>query len=466
MVNGSLFLKQGRLETVFYCMVAFALLGPSLGIPITEDFNFTFFRCAFLLLALGMIWRWVTQKGLDTSYLQPIQWHAAFFALWFLYGIFSITWAVSVGAAIRYLIFLAMMLLLTLSIPYFLTSEDKFWRIQRLLLGVYGFIVYFAVFESITWIHLPSSRVAHSAYPSDTITSVFTNQNDLATCITLALPFLVAALFMLPLKRNIKWFLYGTAVFSIYVLIGTGSRINTVLVIPAIALLFIGLTPFVIEREKITKRNVMIAIAATLTGVLLAILMSATLIQVKKSVYDPRTKILSSIDAISDLKTGAMAKDTNDKKVVRGKTGESVTVRYHLLINGMKFLKQSHYMGVGAGNIEPLMEKAPKVNKKNIHNWWAEVLVNFGVIVFIFYMALYVWLLWRLWNLARLKTSPHVTPITRWAAFSCLIALVGYFGGGVAPSTAIHYTPMWITYGMALAVLIIGEMQKGKVANH
>ncbi|WP_168188745.1 O-antigen ligase family protein [Thermoflavimicrobium daqui] len=461
-MNLSLFLRQERLETIFYCMVAFALLGPTLGVPVTEDFNLTFFRFAFILLSGGLLWRITIHKDFKAFYMYPIRWYTAFFVFWFLYGLCSITWAVNMGAAVHYLIFLVMMLSLTLSIPYFVTSEEKYWKISRILLGVFAFIVYFAVFEGITGVHLPSSGVFAKSYPSNTITSVFTNQNDLATCITLALPFLIAALLILSLTKKVKWFLYITIVFSLFTLIATGSRVNTALVLPILVILFAVLIPFVIERAKLTKKNVFKTITAAIIAVLLAICMSSLLIHVQKSVHDPRAKILSSWKAIQDIKPAMEAAKNKDKKVVRGETGESITVRLNLLLNGLKFLQKSHFMGVGAGNIEPLMKGAPRVNKVNMHNWWAEVLVNFGVIIFILYISLYIWLCWRLWKLAWLKSSPYISPLIRWGAISSLIAMIGFVGGGVAPSTAIHYTPMWVVYGIALAVIILGETQQKK----
>jgi hypothetical protein len=229
-----------------------------------------------------------------------------------------------------------------------------------------------------------------------------------------------------------------------------------------LVILFAVLIPFVIERAKLTKKNVFKTITAAIIAVLLAICMSSLLIHVQKSVHDPRAKILSSWKAIQDIKPAMEAAKNKDKKVVRGETGESITVRLNLLLNGLKFLQKSHFMGVGAGNIEPLMKGAPRVNKVNMHNWWAEVLVNFGVIIFILYISLYIWLCWRLWKLAWLKSSPYISPLIRWGAISSLIAMIGFVGGGVAPSTAIHYTPMWVVYGIALAVIILGETQQKK----
>jgi teichuronic acid biosynthesis protein TuaE len=464
-VNNLLFLRRERMELLFYWVVAFALLGPTLGIQLTAGFNLTFFRVAFILLVACVLINFTMRKKLEASYMYPIRWYAAFFAFWFVYGAISVTWAVSVGAATRYLIFLATMLALTLLIPYFITTEEKFWKTSRVLFGIYAAIVYFAVFESVTWIHLPSSRAFDAKYPTGTVTSVFTNQNDLATCITLALPFLITALFMLNLEKKYKWWIYWTVVFSGYILIATGSRINTVVVVPTIMVLLTVMVPMVIERKKITKKNIITGIAALLVGVLIAVGLSSILLGERKAGNDPRAKILSSMGIISDFKKGVEAAHSEEKEVVQGETGQSVTVRLNLLINGMHFLAKSHFMGVGAGNIEPLMENAPRVNKVNMHNWWAEILVNFGVIIFVLYMSLYVWMCWRLLKLARLKTSPQVSPLIRWGATASLITLIGYLGGGVAPSTAIHYTPMWIAYGSSLAVIIVGEMQKKKASS-
>ena len=175
-----------------------------------------------------------------------------------------------------------------------------------------------------------------------------------------------------------------------------------------------------------------------------------------------KEKLNTTFGIFSDLNKGSWNVEEGGDKVIDGETGKSVTVRKYLLLNGLKFLAKSHYMGVGAGNIEPLMEGAPKVNKVNMHNWWAEVLVNFGVIIFVLYMALYFLIIWRLGKLALLKTSPHISPVIRWGATSCLAAMIGYFIGGIAPSTAIHFTPMWICYGLSLAVIVLGETQKKK----
>lgn len=456
MVNELLLPRQKRLDTLFYLTIVFALLGPTLGIPITEGFKLTFFRVVFVLLIGGLVLKFALQKRLEASYMYPVRWYAAFFAFWFIYAVLSLTWVVSIGHAVKYIVFLGMMLLLTLSLPYFLTSEEKFWKTQRVLLGVFAAIIFFGVFESITLLHLPSSR--GFGFDSAIVTSVFNNQNDLATCITLALPFLITALYMLDIRSKHKWFVYFVAVFSVYVLLATGSRSNTFFAFPLLTVILVLLLPFVVERKKITKKNLMIALGAIVLGAIIVQSMSLAFLS-PEARQRAKDKLNTTFGIFSDLNKGSWDVEEGGDKVIDGETGKSVTVRKYLLLNGLRFLAKSHYMGVGAGNIEPLMEGAPKVDKVNMHNWWAEVLVNFGVIIFVIYMALYIWMLWRLLKLALLKTSPNVSSVIRWGAVSCLAAMIGYSIGGIAPSTAIHFTPMWICYGLSLAVVILGEAQ-------
>lgn len=460
MVSDLLLPRQKRLEQLFYLMIAFALLGPTLGFPITENFNLTFFRIAFILLAGGIIIRLAMQKSLETSYMYPVRWYAFFFLFWFIYGMISLTWAASLGAGIKYMVFLSMMMLLALSLPFFIHTENHFWKTGRLLFWVFAAIVFFGVFESITLIHLPVSRAYGKL--SASVTSVFTNQNDLATCITIALPFVITALYMLSLSKKHKLFIYLTGVMALYVLLATGSRSNTFFALPLASMVLIVGLPFVVERRKLTKKNIGKALIAIIVALIIVNMMSLVFLS-PEAREQAKTKLSSTFGFILDIQKGSWTVDDGETEVVEGETGQSATVRKYLILNGLKFLQESHFMGVGAGNVEVHMEGAPKVNKVNMHNWWAEVLVNFGVIIFVLYIALYGWMLWRLWKLASLKISPNISPVIRWGAISSLAALTGYFIGGMAPSTAIHFTPMWILYGIGLAVIALGEREKEKV---
>jgi O-antigen ligase len=107
-------------------------------------------------------------------------------------------------------------------------------------------------------------------------------------------------------------------------------------------------------------------------------------------------------------------------------------------------------LGVGPGNAEFHLQQIVGLEEApNLHNWWLEVLVNGGALVFAGYLAFYAALLCGLFRVAR-DTRDGLIALT---ASSLLAALVGYVLGSLSPSSAIHFTPMWIHFGLGLAVI-------------
>lgn len=77
---------------------------------------------------------------------------------------------------------------------------------------------------------------------------------------------------------------------------------------------------------------------------------------------------------------------------VSGSDGSDRT-RLNLLENGLSILINYAFMGAGLGQIEGNMVGHGLANTEgitNIHNWWAEVLVSSGVIIFIYYVKMYI----------------------------------------------------------------------------
>ncbi|WP_165875790.1 O-antigen ligase family protein [Hazenella coriacea] len=397
------------------------------------------------------------QKQWDGSYLKPVYGYLTFFLCWLLYGIGSLTWSISLFHGVRYLFLLGTMLLFTSFFPLLIHRERVLWRTFKVLLWTFFVVVLWGGIESITLIHLPSSR----AFGTDaaTVTSVFTNQNDLATCITLALPFLITSLWMVQMNRLTKGFVYMVVVMALYVLIATGSRSNTLFALPLSLAVLIACLPFAVPKDQLTLKNISKGMIAAIVAGLIVSTMSA-LFLTEEARQTAKTKLGSTFNLFSDIQKGTWDVEEGEEGIIRGETGESGTVRKYLILNGLQFLQQSHYLGVGPGNIEPLMKDAPKVNKVNMHNWWIEILVNFGVIIFFFYMALYVLLLWKCWKIMRLRELQPRNPRIRWSAYSVLASMIGYFFGAIAPSTAIHFTPMWVVYGLGLSVLLLGKIDE------
>ncbi len=73
--------------------------------------------------------------------------------------------------------------------------------------------------------------------------------------------------------------------------------------------------------------------------------------------------------------------------------GGSDEIRMNLIKNGMIYLFNTGFMGVGLGNIEYYMKSFPvhyTEGIENMHNWWLEILVSSGVLFFISYIIIYL----------------------------------------------------------------------------
>ena len=81
-------------------------------------------------------------------------------------------------------------------------------------------------------------------------------------------------------------------------------------------------------------------------------------------------------------------------------------IRVNLIRNGLFFLGTTFLLGVGAGNIEVWMNQfniLPVSTITNIHNWWFEILVGYGLIIFILYIIIYFYQIYELRKISYLK---------------------------------------------------------------
>src|SRR5690606_18215616 len=132
-------------------------------------------------------------------------------------------------------------------------------------------------------------------------------------------------------------------------------------------------------------------------------------------------------------------------------------VRASLLDEGLGLVAETDGLGVGAGNAETRVRGIANFpGVANLHNWWLEVLVNGGVVGFALYLAFYLTLLGRQPRAARRATDPLV----RYMATAGALALVGWIIGSLGPSTAIHFAPMWIVFGLGMGALVLARARE------
>lgn len=140
---------------------------------------------------------------------------------------------------------------------------------------------------------------------------------------------------------------------------------------------------------------------------------------------------------------------------------DSNMIRINLIKNGFTFLFQTFGFGTGAGNSEYWMAHFSQYNTfglVNMHNWWMEILVCYGVGFFVIYIAFY----YRIFKsfLLILKTSKNKTQHA--LALGSTGFIVAFTIGSISPSSALSFEWIWVIWGI---VITLQEIYTKKEAN-
>jgi len=404
-----------------------AILGPNLAVPqAPQAFGF---RVIIVLLGLGLVayllvdGRLVIPRGLP----RPAGLLLALVAWAFL----SITWAENPVAALRWTGLLAMMAALAVGIA--LACRDRRMAIRLVIaLGLtFAFATAVAIAELRFGIRLPTSALlGRSRDAAFAATSLFGNQNNFATYLTLTLPYFLC----LPVVFRDAWIIALGAVgglVTLAALLFTGSRSNLIAAFLVIGGLVVVLAT---DRRRRGRAVAGVGVAALCALLVLPSLGGGGLLPLPE-------------DAVTKLDIGLLIEQ---RKQQLG----SGAVRSSVLDEGLGLVRRTQGLGVGAGNGETQIRSlANFTGVENLHNWWLEVLVNLGVVGLALYIALYLTLLRGLSRAARRSTEPLI----RWLGLSGGLALVGFVVGSLGPSSVIAFAPMWITFGLGMLTIVLAR---------
>ncbi len=411
----------------FLVMLPMAVLGSVAAWPALRTVSA--FRILYVALGLGGTCSILYHRRLPRRvHVTPF---LIFLAFWLAWTLVSLLWAADRTSGIRYAIFLLMMTSLAAG-SVFAINSDKTLRAALLLLStVFGAALAVGLLEIVSDFRLPTSGlVGRPERYQWAITSIFHNQNDFATYIALWLPFLLVLPFF---ARRVSTLLAAVAgsVLSVYCLLHTGSRTNLLALALAIPSLLLIL---VIRRGTHSSRwQWALGIA------LVCAVVFATYLGMQGTLPGFR---------LPDIGVQHWRFDTLSTEI-EGGTGSGGT-RLKLISGGLAVALDSRLLGVGPGNAEFHLRQMPGLETVyNLHNWWLEVLVNGGFLVFVGHLLFYAALVWSLFRVA-VTTRQALLAFT---ATALVAALAGYTFGALSPSSAIHFTPMWIHFGLSMAVI-------------
>ncbi|MCG8532737.1 MAG: O-antigen ligase family protein, partial [Desulfovibrionales bacterium] len=288
-----------------------------------------------------------------------------FLFLWLFYAFLSMAWAAAQIDAIRNVIFLFKGISIIFFFFYYASDLNRIKQLYWLWLFIFIALIPIGVWEVLTGNHLKVSNLfleqrVRCLY---TPTAVFHNQNDFAGYIALTLPMVIAWCRYYPILISR---VLGVIVFiaGLWLLIMTFSRSCYLAVFTGLIFQFI----FLMKLNKKIKVSLLIALLFAFIVI----------------VFPSHTQNI--------LKTIGIQVYSLMPLITQNEDMNSISIRQNLIKNAFYFTFKSAGFGVGAGNVEYYMENAKiyqVASITNVHNWWMEIMANYGVFIFTGYLIFY-----------------------------------------------------------------------------
>jgi hypothetical protein len=315
---------------------------PFSGLPLfgIAGIHLTVSRAYLVVVFLVYLMRMIHHRSLPLPSNKSI---LIFFLLW-AYGVLLLLsgfWAEDVARAIDYNIFYFWYIFF---IWVFLSARldnkdlEKFYDVWVLTAGLIALMCFIEVtFE----VRYPGSRyLAEESLGFFIPTATFHNENNLAIYLALSSVFALAKADASDLM--IRWMVYFSLVWSLYVILLTFSR-------GGLLVFVIGVFLYLLMNAKISVRKLL------RSGLIFISLVSLV------AYFGLIDSIVDTFVQVSD----ALGKDD---------------ARYKLLQHSLSAMQENYCLGVGAGGIESYMSQFNNVRVLAVHNWLGEVLANTGVI--------------------------------------------------------------------------------------
>ena len=415
-----------RMAPVLVVLAAVAAIGgPNLAAP-PAPWLFLF-RILIVLLGIGVVGYLLMDGRLTLPAGLPRP--AGILAFWFLWTALSIGWSQDLVAAVRWTSFMGMMGGLAIAIALICRTPRRARVLLWSLMGAFVVAVLIAVAEVATGLHLPSFRAgSENAGGLIGVGSLFGNQNNFATFLSLSLPyFAVLPIVFQDVRLKVIGFAGASVVLVFILLAGSKSGLLSAGLVVVGLLMLVGA-----DRRARGRLLVAGAIAALAVALVVPSVLGGGVVEL-----DERTVTKLDFNVL-----------VTQFQTQQGSGG----VRGALLTDGLSMVNETNGLGVGAGNAEARVRALTDFpGVANLHNWWLEVLVNGGVVGLALYGLFFLTLLRRQARASRTTRDPLV----RYMTLAGALALIGWIVGSVGPSTAIHYAPMWIVFGLGMGALVL-----------
>lgn len=398
---------------------------------------YLFHLCLVLLIGAAVVLYLCGATQLFIIPATPILNFCMVLIFWYGLGLF---WSVEPLYTLRYLVYIILGVVIIYIIVGRVISEDSYQLIFDAIKWAFLIEITVALLEIFTPFRLPTSpfspyvtlfsRTASDfdvlkedtiAYIENVPTAFHSNPNNLSVVMATLIPF-----FLFYPRMRVK--VLGTSLLLL-IIIMAGSRGAFIGAVFGIVLYF-ALIDF--------RRILVLAVF----GILASFLLIASIDKLKMSDNMRIVEFAHTADVLMDYASNDSKKDDN-----------SVSIRQGLIKNGLDALYASGGLGVGGGGNQAVQESKGGNGAEGeisaMHNFWIEILVESGVGFFLCFVAWYLTLCFKLFAIYITTTSAFY----KYQAGALLVSFAIFSVACISASSVIYHLPMWIMFGMALALI-------------
>lgn len=420
-------------KTILYLMIVSSFIAANLISIHLIIMELSLFRISLFIVTFLMILENLkNNRKISLKFKENQDIIINFYFTWFMYSLFSIGWAKDYYSWIRAIFFIGNGFFGILVLSRYLQKESDFRNVfkimfymvilhnvigwSELLTGSYRFANLARLDRYNQFAYNPSVRVP---------ISMFGNTNDYATFLIIGI-FLSYIVLSNSNNKVVKGSCLITIISSILLLFRSNSRAN-------ILGLIVGLTIF-IYMKYFKKINIKTVLLILMTSILLM----ANFQRLNNIINLFSNKVMIDFSTGSDL------------------------VRLNLIKNGLHFLKETIGFGTGAGNIEYWMETRsiyPIGDIRNIHNWWLEILVGYGILIFIGYIFVYCKKFKSLYYSYKYTNDKFIKN----TSLGLLSIMSSFIITSISSSSNIYSEWLWVFWGVIIAYIGYTDKQKNMI---
>lgn len=436
-------------ELLYYFVLLFSVMDYAFNLPVSGRFNIYYLHITMFILAITMTISFIKRRPLPKLKDLFSNRYVLFLAVFITYMLLSLVWAENRGMAVRYIVNYAIMIWFMLAVFTFNPNEKKVKETLKVLLYSTILVLIIGTFEMMA-IRIPIHNgftvggwYEKGPHYLQTIPTVFFyNPNNYSVFLIMVMSFVLPFIAYKRTKGLIGLFWTIQLVALLNLIYGTSRTAYIVMLLTVVGFIIF----FLLTREwSKFRRTVAIGMATFIVFYGLSFMPSLSIYYGKFN-DTPIVKWLSMNRKVVDIEQ-PLAQFGGE-----GSTSERWTTIVDI-VDGV--VNQGHLQGFGVNNTGAYLQKMGNTHGIiNPHSLWFEVLGDFGLGIFLYFIVIYLSLLWGLLKVYRESVKNGDYGLTSYLAVSLIGALGGFILSAFAPSSVISFPQMWLLFGLSASVIV------------